>query len=62
MADQFQGIESGKAELKDYYDVGSQYEAIKRRRKKAMEKQGLFDDEKYDWDRVPTPSPNYTKE
>lgn len=56
MANSFQTIDSGEAELKDYYDIESQYEAIKRRRKKAMEKQGIFEDEKYDFDTVPKPT------
>lgn len=59
MANLFQGIDSGEAELKDYYDTGSQYEAIKRRRKKAMEKYGLTDDPKYDWEKVPDPDKEY---
>lgn len=59
MADSFQGIQSGQGELKNFYEDESQYEAIKRRRKRAMEKQGLFDDEKYDWDRVMNPNPDY---
>lgn len=59
MANSFQSINSGEAELKDYYNSGSQYEAIKRRRKKAMEKYGLQEEDKVGWDRVLDPSPNY---
>lgn len=41
MADNFQTIQSGKAELKDYYGNESTYEAIRRRRKKSIEKLGI---------------------
>ena len=56
---QFQSTQSGSAELKDYYGSESQYEAIKRRRKKAMEKQGIFEEPDYDYKRVEKPSPDY---
>lgn len=59
MSDSFQGINSGQGELKNFYEGESQYEAIRRRRKKAMEKQGLTEEDKYDWDETLKPSPNY---
>lgn len=59
MANEFQDISSGQGELKNFYEGESQYEAIKRRRKRAMDKQGLIEEEKYDWDEVRDPDPNY---
>lgn len=59
MSDAFQGINSGQGELKNFYEKESQYEAIKRRRKKAAEKNGIIEEEKYDWDEVTNPAPNY---
>lgn len=59
MPDDFQNIKSGQGELKNNYEGESQYEAIKRRRKKAMEKQGLSDDTIYDWNETLDPSPEY---
>lgn len=42
MPDNLQTTQSGAAELKNYYDpYNSIYEAIKRRRKKRMETQGI---------------------
>ena len=59
MANEFQDISSGQGELKNFYEGESQYEAIKRRRKKAMEKQGLFEEDKYDWDEITPSNPKY---
>ena len=40
MANSFQTSQTGKAELKDYYDeYDSTYEALKKRRKKAADKE-----------------------
>jgi len=56
VADKPQTITSGTAELKDYYDpYNSTYEAIKRRRKKRMEKEGLPEPVNQDFDMVPNP-------
>lgn len=55
MANNFQDILSGKPELKDYYGTDSQYEAIKKRRKKAIEKYGIEDEDKVGYDKVPKP-------
>lgn len=48
----FQTIDSGQPELKDDYE--SAYEAIRRRRKKNLEKYGVEEDEKIDRDEVPS--------
>lgn len=56
MPDNIQNINSGGAELKDYYDpYNSTYEAIKRRRKKRMEAQGLEMGDDTDFDKTPNP-------
>lgn len=55
MANNFQDTLTGKAELKDYYGAESQYEAIKKRRKKAIEKYGIEDEDKVGWDKTPKP-------
>lgn len=48
----FKSIQSGKAELKDYYPDNSKKEsiseALKRRRKKSIEKFGLESDDEID--------------
>ena len=59
MANDFQDTLSGKAELKDYYNQESEYEAIKRKRKKAMEKNGLLEDDSLEYDKVNKPLPDY---
>lgn len=56
MPDNIQNTQTGGAELKDYYQpYNSTYEAIKRRRKKRMEKQGIQDQESSEFDLVPNP-------
>lgn len=56
MPDNTQTIQTGAAELKDYYDpYGSVYEAIKRRRKKRMQDQGLDLKDEPDFDKQMNP-------
>ena len=58
MANDFQSMTTGQPELKDYYDpYASTYEAIKKRRKKAMENKGLEDQNDYSatFEKVPNP-------
>ena len=59
MPDNFQGINSGQGELKDFYEDDSQYEAIRRRRKRAAEKEGIILEDKIAFDTVPKPNPKY---
>lgn len=59
MANNFQDTLSGEAELKDYYDSGSQYEAIKKRRKKAMEKFGIELEDEVGFNKVSKPIEDY---
>lgn len=58
MPDNIQSISTGEAELKNYYEpYNSVYEAIKRRRKKRMTKEGILnqDNESTDFNKVPDP-------
>lgn len=56
VADNLQTINTGEAELKNYYEpYNSTYEAIKRRRKKRMAKEGLDLEEDTDFNKVPNP-------
>ncbi len=56
MPDNLQNIQSGQGELKNYYDpYNSTYEAIKRRRKKRMESEGIDLPDSAEFDQVPNP-------
>lgn len=55
MPNNFQSITSGEPELKDYYNQESQYEAIKKRRKRRLQKEGLTEDDTVGYDTVPKP-------
>lgn len=55
MPNNFQSITSGEPELKDYYNQESQYEAIKKRRKRRLQKEGLTEDDAVGYDTVPKP-------
>ena len=56
MPDNSQSITSGSSELKNYYEpYNSIYEAIKRRRKKKMQEQGLDLPDDEDENQVPNP-------
>ena len=53
--DDFQSVNSGNGSLKDFYDE-SAYEAVRRRRKKSLEKTGLqTDDDSNDRETVKKP-------
>lgn len=58
MANSFQTQTSGQAELKDYYEgYDSTYEALKRRRKKAADKEMISSqlNDQAEFDKVPRP-------
>lgn len=59
MSDSYQNIDSGQSELKNFYSADeSQYEAIRRRRKRLLEKMGIDEDDG-SRDKTPSPSPEY---
>lgn len=58
MADNFQSIQSGQGELKNFYsdDMESTYEAIRKRRRKKSESLGLENpNDDLNRDKVPDP-------
>lgn len=59
----FQSIASGSAELKnDYGGQGSVYEAVRRRRKKLVEKEGINSENDSETDRTSIPVPDDEEE